>query len=49
VDSRHRTYLEGFPWSVRKAMLEADGHRYRKCGATENLEVDHIMPRTHFT
>jgi hypothetical protein len=29
---------------IKDAMLEADGHRCRRCGATENLEMDHIKP-----
>jgi hypothetical protein len=47
VDSRYLTRLEGFPWSVQEAIMEANGHRCRKCGATENLEVDHIKPINH--
>jgi hypothetical protein len=43
VDSRN-LHLAGFPWSVRNAILEADGHRCRRCGATEDLEVAHIKP-----
>jgi hypothetical protein len=44
VDSRYVTHLEGFPSGVRKTILEADSHRCRKCGATQNLEADHIVP-----
>ena len=47
VDSHYLTHLEGFPWSVQRAILEADGHKCRKCGATENLKVDHIVPIDH--
>jgi hypothetical protein len=47
VDSSYLTHREGFPSSVRKAILEADRHRCRKCGATQNLEADHIMPIQH--
>lgn len=47
MDGGYLTRLEGFPCSVQKAVLEADGHRCRKCGATENLEADHIVPTHH--
>jgi ribosomal protein L40E len=47
VNNRYLSPLEGFPWSVRNAILKADGHRCRKCGAAENLEVDHIKPIHH--
>jgi 5-methylcytosine-specific restriction endonuclease McrA len=47
VDSRYDTHLEGFPPGVRKAILEADRHRCRKCGAMQNLEADHIVPVRH--
>ncbi len=40
----YRLRLAGFPWSVQKVILEADGRKCRKCGATENLEVAHIKP-----
>ncbi len=46
MGGRYLSHLEGFPWSVQQAILEADGHKCRKCGATENLEADHIVP-TH--
>jgi len=47
VDSRYLTYLDGFPSSVRKAILEADRHTCCKCGALQNLEADHIIPIHH--
>ena len=47
VDGRYLTHLEGFPRSVQRAIFEADGHRCRKCKATENLEADHIAPTHH--
>ena len=47
MDSRYLTHLEGFPPSVRKVILKADKHRCRKCRATQNLEVDHIVPTHH--
>lgn len=28
---------------IRDAILERDGHRCRKCGATEDLTIDHIV------
>lgn len=47
MDSRYLTYLDGFSSSVRKAILEADSHSCRKCGALQNLEADHIIPIHH--
>jgi hypothetical protein len=47
VDARYLTHLEGFPRSVQRAIFEADGHRCRRCKATENLEADHIAPTHH--
>ena len=44
MNSSYLTHLDVFPPSVRTAILEADGHVCRKCGATQNLEVDHIVP-----
>lgn len=29
---------------IREAVLKADGHKCRSCGATEDLEMDHIRP-----
>jgi HNH endonuclease len=47
MESRHVTHIEGFPPGVREAILEADRHRCRRCGAMQNLEVDHIVPIGH--
>jgi hypothetical protein len=47
VDSRYLTHLDCFPSRVRKAILEADRHSCRKCGALQNLEVDQIIPIRH--
>ena len=32
------------PQPVRLTVLERDGYRCTKCGSTERLEVDHIVP-----
>ena len=47
MDSRYLTHLDWFPSRVRKAILEADRHSCRKCGALQNLEVDQIIPIRH--
>lgn len=31
--------------ALRKAVLARDGHRCLKCQATENLTLDHVVPR----
>ena len=47
MDNRYVTHLESFPPGVRKAILGADRYRCRRCGAMQNLEVDHIVPIRH--
>ena len=47
VESNSVSQEYEFPLSVRDRILEADGHTCRMCGATENLEVDHIRPTHH--
>jgi 5-methylcytosine-specific restriction endonuclease McrA len=47
VDSRYLSHLDGLPSSVQKAILEADRHSCRKCGALQNLEADQIIPIHH--
>lgn len=32
--------------AIRSAILERDGHRCVRCGATETLEIDHILPQS---
>jgi 5-methylcytosine-specific restriction endonuclease McrA len=32
------------PENVRQAVLARDGHKCVRCGSTQNLEVDHIVP-----
>ena len=29
---------------IKKAVFARDQHKCRKCGATDNLEIDHIVP-----
>ena len=47
MDSRYLTHLDGFPSGVRKAILEADRHSCRKCGALQNLKADQIISIHH--
>lgn len=37
----------GVPASIRRAVMERDGHRCVRCGATENLTLDHIHPQLY--
>lgn len=37
----------GIPANIRRAVLERDGHRCVRCGATEHLSLDHIHPQLY--
>ncbi len=43
--SRFHTKLDRVRWvAVRRATLNRDGWRCRKCGTAGRLEVDHVVP-----
>ena len=43
--SRNHLHLHARHWGrVRRAVLERDGWRCRKCGRAGRLEVDHVVP-----
>ena len=43
--SRHHATINSRRWAVvRRAVLERDGWRSRKCGRAGRLEVDHVVP-----
>ena len=37
---------KALPPETRRAVLDRDGHKCFFCGATENLEVHHLLPRS---
>jgi hypothetical protein len=47
VDSHLVSHEHEYSSSLRERVLQADGYMCCKCGATENLDVDHIRPIHH--
>jgi len=44
IDSKARIVLVRIPQEVREHLFDRDGGRCRYCGATQNLELDHVVP-----
>lgn len=43
--SRHHVHLPARRWTrVRRAVLDRDGWRCRRCGRAGRMEVDHVIP-----
>ena len=43
--SRHHGRLHSRRWArVRRAVLDRDGWRCRRCGRASRMEVDHVVP-----
>ena len=43
--SRHHRRLHAGRWTrVRRAVLDRDGFRCRRCGKAGRMEVDHLVP-----
>lgn len=43
-DIERTDYRRRIPVGVQRAVYERDGHRCTKCGATDDLTLDHIFP-----
>jgi len=44
IDPKARIVLVRIPQEVREHVFDRDGGRCRRCGATQELELDHIIP-----